>query len=179
MKKTLLPYIVLFYLSSVCGWIWEVFVHYLLGGVTESPLEIIMYYRGVLNGPWVPLYGCGVLLLALIWSIFRDNKLYIILASIITCIILEYTNGYLLETLFHKKYWDYTGFFLNIQGRICFVSVFGFGIAGALFAIFLMPRYLKLFENHSSHLIMKINMFLTVLFIMDCIYSITNLLFLR
>lgn len=179
MKKTLLPYIFLFYLSSVCGWIWEVLIRWLMDDETVSLLEIVLHCRGVLHGPWVPLYGCGVLLLAVIWFIFRENKLHIFLASIISCGILEYVTGCVLETLFHKTYWDYTGFFLNIHGKICFISVFGFGIAGAAFAICLMPRYLKVFENHSNRLLQKICLFLTLLFTVDCLYSITQLLLQR
>lgn len=177
--KTLLPYMLLFFLSGICGWIWEVFIRWRMDDATVSLIEIVLHCRGVLHGPWVPLYGCGVLLLAAIWFIFRENKLHTILASFISCGILEYVTGYVLETLFHKKYWDYTGFFLNIQGRICFISVFGFGIAGAAFAIFLLPRFLKLFENHSYRLLQKICLFLTLLFTADCLYSITQLLLQR
>lgn len=182
LPKPLLPYILLFYFSCICGWIWEVLMHWWIDDVTVSPIEIILHYRGVLQGPWVPLYGCGVLLLAAIWFVFRKNKLHIILVSILSCGILEYATGCVLETLFHKTYWDYTGFFFNIQGKICFISVFGFGIAGAAFTIFLMPRYLKLFEKlekHFNRLLQKISLFLTLLFTVDCLYSITQLILQR
>lgn len=174
LPKNLFPYILLFYLSCICGWIWEVLIRWWMDDVPLS-IETVLHFRGVLHGPWVPLYGCGVLLLAVLWSVFKRNKLQMLLAGIIACGVLEYATGCILETLFHKKYWDYTGFFLNIQGKICFISVFGFGIAGAAFAILLMPRYLRLFENRSTRLLQKICAFLTLLFTADCIYSITQL----
>ncbi len=176
MKKSFLPYMLLFYLASICGFIWEIIIRYILGGIKESPLEVLLYYRGVLKGPWAPIYGCGVLLLALIWLAFKNNKLHVIVASIISCGVLEYITGYVLETLFHKRFWDYTGYFLNIQGRICFVSVFGFGIVGALLAMILMPRYLKLFEKETSITTWVMSVILTLLFVADCIFSITGLM---
>lgn len=179
MKEKILPYMLLFYLASICGFIWEIIIRYILGGIKESPLEVLLYFRGVLQGPWVPIYGCGVLLLALIWLAFRKNKMHVIVASIISCGVLEYITGWVLEILFHKRYWDYTGFFLNIQGRICFVSVFGFGIVGALLAIILMPRYLKWYENKSGKLLRPMSLILTLLFVTDCIYSIASLFVLK
>lgn len=175
-KVQLQPYILLFFLASICGWFWELLMRGWMDGVTMSLTDILLHFRGVLHGPWVPLYGCGVLVLAALQFFFKKHRLLLVFLSIACCGILEYVTGYILETLFHQKYWDYTGFFLNVQGRICFISVFGFGIVGAAFAIFLLPRYLKLFENMSGRLLSKISLSLTLLFAVDSIYSIARLL---
>ena len=45
-----------------------------------------------------------------------------------------------MEILTHgQKWWDYTGYFLNLHGRICAEGLFVFGVGGMLFVYLLAP----------------------------------------
>lgn len=171
----LYPYIILFFISSILGWLYEVVVRFFVYGSKDSLLSFLLNCRGVLHGTWVPIYGFGMLLLAVIWRIFKEKKVFIFLTSIAACGVLEYVTAYILENLFNRKWWDYTGLFLNIQGRICFLSVFGFGIAGAAAIILIMPRYLALMKKCSIKVQQLISISLLFLFAVDVIYSLITL----
>ena len=43
---------------------------------------------------------------------------------------LEYFTSWVLEKLFHDRWWDYSRSPLNLNGRICFPAAIGFGLAG-------------------------------------------------
>ena len=63
------PYIIYFMLYSMIGWIYEVF------------LEVVVYRwgfsnRGVLFGPWLPVYGTGALIfIFLVYPIIKEKSL--------------------------------------------------------------------------------------------------------
>ena len=44
--------------------------------------------------------------------------------------MVEYGTSWILEVFFHARWWDYSGQFLNLHGRICFVSIVGFSLIG-------------------------------------------------
>lgn len=170
--KTISRYMPLFFIGSYIGFIWEVLVCMVMDGFQNSVIDLLLHYRGVLHGPWVPIYGFGLLLLAWIWNVASQSKLRIFLYSVLSCGILEYVSGWLLETLFHRKWWDYTGAFLSINGRVCFVSVFGFALIGTIVIVLIMPCYLRLIEKCQERLIHIINFTFGSLFIFDVAYSL-------
>lgn len=165
------PYLLLFLISSFLGWAWEVLVYWWMYDFSDSLMDLILHYRGVLHGPWAPIYGFGVLLLAAIWYRFRNNKFMVFVISIVACGLLEYLSGLVLELLFHKRWWDYTGWFLNIDGKICFISVFGFGVIGAIVMLLAMPCYLHLIKKCPLWLQRLLSIVLLILLVTDAIYS--------
>ncbi len=64
------------------------------------------------------------------------------------CGALEYFTSWILEVLFDAKWWDYTGYFLNINGRICLEGLFVFGLAGVAFTYVFAP----MLDNLYAHL---------------------------
>lgn len=69
--------------------------------------------------------------------------------GIITVIatILEYLASFLLESAFKLRWWDYTGYFLNINGRVCLVFSVFFGIAGIVFIKKIYPVMQKMVKK--------------------------------
>lgn len=62
-----LTLMLLFYIAAVCGWLWEVLVYWGTSGFDGSLTELLIFYRGVLHGPWAPIYGTGGILLVLLY----------------------------------------------------------------------------------------------------------------
>jgi uncharacterized membrane protein len=50
--------------------------------------------------------------------------------TVLVCGAIEYASAWYLETFMHMKYWDYSGYFFNIQGRVCLEGLLIFGMAG-------------------------------------------------
>lgn len=83
------------------------------------PANNLPAYFGV---PLIPLYGiCGLLLC--IWFVRLKRKpLLLIFSGLIFFTAFEYAAAMLCESAFHKKFWDYSSRFLNLQGRVCLTS---------------------------------------------------------
>ena len=86
----------LFFSFSTAGWLWEVFLHIIIDGRFIN--------RGVLFGPWLPIYGCGSLLILLALKRWRDQPFSTLGLTILLCGCLEYFSGLFLETFFHARW---------------------------------------------------------------------------
>lgn len=85
--------------------------------------------RGFLNGPICPVYGFGVVIIVILLSPVKENLAMLFLGSIVLTSTLELITGWLLEKIFHTKWWDYSGMPFNIGGYICLKFSFIWGIA--------------------------------------------------
>jgi len=84
--------------------------------------------RGCFIGPYCPIYAVVPLFsLYLLQGIDSPFKIFF-LSALVTCLI-EYVTSYALEKLFHARYWDYSYYPLNINGRISVISGAFFGVA--------------------------------------------------
>ena len=52
------------------------------------------------------------------------------MAIVVLCGVVEYFTSYYLEVTQGKKWWDYSGYFLNLNGRICAEGLLVFGVGG-------------------------------------------------
>lgn len=120
---------------SFIGWAWETLMF--------TVQERRFVNRGFLNGPLCPIYGIGALIL--VWSFDgRTNNLYaIFIISLVMTTTLEYITGYLMEKLFNAKWWDYSMYPLNFQGRISLFSSLFFATGSVLLIRFLHPFMLR------------------------------------
>lgn len=109
----------LFYFYCFGGWCFEsVFVSLKSGKWVN---------RGFMRGPFLPLYGSGAIMMLVVSMPFQDNVLLTYIAGVIGATALEYVTGIVMEMLFQVRYWDYTGRFMNFQGRICLRSSVAWG----------------------------------------------------
>jgi hypothetical protein len=123
--------ILLFFAFSFVGWVWEIIYFFVNTGS--------FFNRGTMYGPWIPIYGVGGTFVLILLKDVREHPLLTFFLSILICGVIEYSTATILWATRHLKYWDYTGFFFNIQGRICLegLLVFGFGCSAAIY--FLAP----------------------------------------
>lgn len=128
---SLQTYILFFFTFSFIGFLWEVSLHLVSDGVFVN--------RGTMYGPWLPIYGWGGILILVLLKKFRDNPWKLFVMAVIVCGVLEYTTAWYLDVFRHTKYWDYSGYFLNIQGRICLEGLLVFGLGGCGFTYLLAP----------------------------------------
>ena len=112
-------------LYSVLGWIYE--------SVLCALREKRFVNRGFLNGPYCPIYGAGSVMFLLILGREKNPLLIFIFGAIIAC-ALEYATSYVMERLFKARWWDYSDFKYNLNGRICLGAAAIFGA----FATFLI-----------------------------------------
>lgn len=85
--------------------------------------------RGFLNGPYCPIYGFGVVIVVGLLTPLKENRLILFAGSFVLTTVLEFITGYVLEKVFHNKWWDYSDKPFNIKGYIClkFSILWGLG----------------------------------------------------
>lgn len=109
------------------------FIYSFLGWCTEVAYATVkerrFVNRGFLNGPWCPIYGVGVSAVVTLLDGFRDSLLPLYLSSLVLVTLIEGMTGFIMDKIFHHKWWDYTGLPLNIGGYVCLPFSIAWGAA--------------------------------------------------
>lgn len=126
---SVLNIVMLFFSFAIGGWLWEVSLYLVQHGVFIN--------RGTLHGPWLPIYGWGGILIIILLRRFSDKPVKTAFLSLLLCGALEYGTSLYLELVKGQRWWDYSNYFLNINGRVCFEGLLVFVIAG-MAAIYLV-----------------------------------------
>lgn len=97
-------------------------IYSFLGWVCEEIFCIVSTHefvkRGFLFGPICPIYGYGAIILIAILKNYKNKPVKLFCLSAVIFSVFEYITDFFLQALFGAKWWDYTGQFLNLNGRI-------------------------------------------------------------
>ena len=110
-----------FFLYSFLGWCTEV--------AYATVKERRFVNRGFLGGPWCPIYGVGVSAVVTLLDGFQDSLLLLYLSSFVLVTLIEGMTGFIMDKIFHHKWWDYTGLPFNIGGYVCLPFSIAWGAA--------------------------------------------------
>lgn len=178
-----------FFLCSIGGFLWEVLLMY------AQDWDYVN--RGFLYGPWLPVYGTGAVLFhillahrplsAAFFSYTSDDiafsmssqrkkgfiyhvKRFLVLffLSALLGSVIELAVGYFLAVTWGLRYWDYSGYFLNLHGYVCIWSALGFGIAGVVWIGVLSDILRRFYFHFSKKMRRNLNTILILLFVFDC-----------
>lgn len=100
-----------FFIYAFFGWIVEVAYHAITMGKFVN--------RGFLNGPVCPIYGVGVTVIILMLGDLIKKPWVVALVGLAFPTAIELVTGFVLDKLFHNKWWDYSDRKLNLKGYIC------------------------------------------------------------
>ena len=119
------------------------FVYGFLGWCTEVAFAAVkdkkFVNRGFLNGPICPIYGFGVTIVVALLTPYKDNLIILYVFSVILVTLLEGLTGWIMDVIFHNKWWDYSDQPLNIGGYVCIVFSLIWGVACVLIMKFIHP----------------------------------------
>lgn len=156
--------ILLFFAFSLIGWVWEVSLHLITDGVFVN--------RGVLHGPWLPIYGTGGVMILAVLNKFREKPLVEFLLTIVLCGCVEYFTSWFLEITHNgEKWWDYSGYFLNLNGRICAEGLLVFGLGGMAIVYVAAPLLDDLIRKIPYKILIPVCITLLAVFGADEVYS--------
>lgn len=174
-SRRFFEYTVFFIIYAMIGWIYEVV------------LETFIYKwgfsnRGVLFGPWLPVYGFGASIFLVLWyRLIREKKVTVKLAMIpvifiltmLTATLLELITSYLCEWIMGSWPWQtYSDYKINFQGRIALSPSVRFGIGGVVFLYVIQPFLDKLVEKFSDSAIKKTAIVILSVLAVDLVYTI-------
>ena len=128
--------------------LWIFFIYAFLGWCTEVSYAALVtgqfVNRGFLNGPVCPIYGFGVVIVLLCLTPLADNLFLLFLGSVALTSALEWLTGFVLEKLFHQRWWDYSEEPFNLSGYICLRFSIAWGLA-CMFVVKLLHPTVLLF----------------------------------
>ncbi len=122
---------------------WYFLIYSGLGWAVEVCFQAVtrakIVNRGFLNGPVCPVYGLGAVCLLLLLScldmgaVEEVSSLVIFLSGTLITTAIELAAGWILDRLFHARWWDYSQKPFNLHGYICleFSLIWGLSVTFA------------------------------------------------
>ena len=167
MRALVENYILLFFVTAMLGWVMEVVC------------KLIQFHRfinrGFLIGPYCPIYGFGSVLITLLLSRYAESPVVVFLMGMIICGTLEYLTSYLMEKLFHARWWDYSQKRFNLNGRVCANTLIPFGLLGLGIIYGVKPFLFGLFAMIPQTAMDILCSALTAIILTDAVISTTVL----
>lgn len=163
-RKGTFYFMTIFFISCITGWIYEEFFYFFADHLVEK--------RGFLYGPYLPVYGLGSLLMLILLKRWDRKPLVIFGGAMIITGILEYTTGATMMAIWGRRWWDYTGLFLNIDGYACLRSVISFGILALILFYFLEPMVKALSKRVKGPLLIVVPVTITLIFLIDVVLTL-------
>lgn len=153
-KTRFLLIVFLFIFGSIIGWLLEVVYRRFISSSNPSRK---WKNPGLLSGPWLPIYGFGVIFLYFASSLENilnvSTHIYVIILFIGSAIIMslmELVGGSFLYNFLHMRLWDYRDEKFNYKGYTCpkFFLIWGSVSVGYYYLISkpivrLVDRYLS------------------------------------
>lgn len=101
----------IFALYSILGWVLEV-VYFLIK-------EKKYVKRGVLGGPYCPLYGFSMATTTVLTYTFKENIVLVFGFSALICTFYEFLTAIIIDKYYPVRMWDYSESSYNFKGYIC------------------------------------------------------------
>ena len=166
-------------MKTIETWFLWLMIYSVIGWVYESTICSIgqrkLINRGFLNGPYCPIYGTGAVLVLLVLGRIQNPVLLFFAGAALTC-SLEYLTSWLMEKLFHARWWDYSKRKFNIGGRVCLIGAVVFGAFSVVLILVLHPFIKSLTDRLTDTALTWICAILLVGIVSDLIVTVKGLL---
>lgn len=159
-----------------CHLFFMFFCYSILGYIVETIFcslidKKIVFNRGFLIGPYLPIYGVASVLMTLLLTRYQSDAFTVFIMAAFICTTVEYLTSYVLEKLFKTRWWDYTNQSFNVNGRVCLKNSVLFGVGGVVIVYFLNDYFEKLVGLFSRNVFIGTNIVLMILFFTDVVIS--------
>ena len=141
-----LELVFLVFIGSLLGWVLELFFRRIVHGKWVNP--------GFLIGPYLPIYGIGLLTLSLMYYLFNGKSIHpviVILLMGLLMTIIELIGG-LIGLKNNVRLWDYSDRWMNYKGLICPLFSAIWTLIGAVYYFILAPFVIRNLEWFSQNL---------------------------
>lgn len=162
-RTDMLCYLFIIFLTGCfVGWLYEEIFYWFTEGMLRN--------RGILYGPWLPIYGAGALGIYAMKPVKKYPPLLFLLCAAVTGAV-EYIIGRAGIEFFNMRLWDYRGMFANIDGIICLRSVLSFAMLGLFFHYLIEPASEYAVGRIPQKTIHSVCLLLLAVLLADCVLS--------
>ena len=155
-------YMVLF---SILGLLIETIYCFATTGILESR-------KGLILGPFCPIYGIGAALFIIILSEYEESKVKLFIMGAISGTIFEYICSYVLQVVYGSMFWDYSYTTYQINGRVSLTYSVFWGILAVLLIQFIKPYFDKIIDKIPTKPWDKV---ITIFLIIDVILTVFSI----
>ncbi|MDO5014983.1 MAG: putative ABC transporter permease [Clostridia bacterium] len=139
--KLIIEIITFFITYSFLGWIIESL--YCSFGKMRKTGKLAFVNRGFLTGPMIPIYGVVATIFIYALTPVKHNVFLTMIVGILIADTIEYLTSYGMEKIFHTRWWDYSKFRFNLNGRICLTHTIYWAVLSVVFIKFVHPVVAK------------------------------------
>lgn len=165
---------------------WIFIIGSIFGAYYEEILHIVRYFlnhhafdwsprRGAFWGPISPIYGMGAFLMAVVLVNDKDKWYKTFLKASLLGGILEYVINFLQEFFLGTTSWNYSTYFLNINGRTTIPYMLFWGLLGVIFVKIIYPVTSHIIESIPKNIGEKVTKIVMILLLIDVFISWTAL----
>ena len=166
-KYDFLSLVFLFHVFSILGWLAETAGHLLANGTLSDSFDPFL--------PWLPLYGIYGTIIILFIKKLSDRPVLVFLVNFLVYTVEEYAASLLIESALGLQPWDYSGYFLNLSGRVYVGGSVSVALFGCAFLYYIAPRCADHFLKLKKIWRFLLCFVLTVLFIADIALALTHI----
>ncbi len=155
----------MFLIGSVFGWILE--------GIGSIVIDhMLINHSALVIGPFNAIYGVGACALTAALLKFKDKNIFLIfIIGFIGGSLIEYIMSWGMELVLGFTAWDYSSFFLNINGRICLVYSCIWGVLSIVWIKYLYPLMQKLIDKINPKLGQKLIVYISIFLAFDVMFT--------
>lgn len=171
-RRTIFNQIVLiFTIGCIFGTYWEEIMH-LVATYWGTGVPIWESRRGLVYGPFSPVYGIGAVLIYLLFYLPQFKGWFCLVGGATFGGALEYILSILQEQIFGTISWDYSDRWLNINGRTTIPYMIVWGVLVMVFARYLCPFLNKVYHQIRPRQMNRICLFLAIFLTFDILMSV-------
>ena len=163
--------------TTIHNYLWYLIIFSILGLIVETIFCFITTgniesRRGLILGPFCPIYGVGAVILIFVLNRYKGHKLKLFVYGTILGGLIEYIISYILESIYGARFWDYTWLKLNLNGRICLRYSIYWGIL-SLLLIDVFKKYIdKLINKIKGKPRLIVDIIVTIILVIDIIFTV-------
>ena len=160
--------------------LWLIYIYSFLGWCLEVCLAAFrqkkFVNRGILNAPFCMIYGFSAAAFTIFLPELRNNLFFLFLGGAVLASFLEYLAGWIMERIFHRKWWDFSNQKFHLDGYICLAYGAAWGIGAVFMMKFINPFLLSLIRLIPGSVGKIIILVITIVLIFDAIGSAVAIL---
>lgn len=138
-------------------------------------IEHRLINRGFLHGPLCPVYGFGGVVILMLPPSLYNTWVPLFLASMVLCTVVEYFVSWLMEKLFHARWWDYSQYKIQLNGRVCLLNSVLFGFLGLGVIRFVYPHIIEFLNWMGDQVIHYTAECIAIVLMVDLFFTVRKL----
>lgn len=164
-----------FVIACIFGAYYEEILVLVKAFIHEQPL-LWSRRRGVLYGPFSPVYGFGAVLMIYLFGRKKYPWFQLFIFGAFFGGVFEYTISWLQEIFVGTSSWNYSKQILSIGGRTTIPIMMGWGLLTVFLIKFIYPKISNILEHIPYTIGKKITQWMVIILVVDMLISWTAIL---